>query len=71
MALPAIMKGNVLVYKVPIHPLVADDLITDGIGHGQIRLGLENDRFVRCLATTGGAGGKIDDLDMSLTHTVG
>ena len=37
----AFVKGNVLIYKVPVHPIVADDLITDGIGHRQIGLGSE------------------------------
>ena len=39
----SLMKGYVLFYKILINPLVADDLITDGIGHGQICLGLEED----------------------------
>ena len=67
----AFVKGNMLVYKIPIHPIVSDDLITDGIGHGQIRLGSEKDRFVRSLAGAGGAGGKIDDLDMFFALAIG
>ena len=30
----ALVKGYVLVYKAPVYPLIADDLITDGVGHG-------------------------------------
>ncbi len=67
----SLMKGHVLVYKIPIYPLVADDLVTDGIGHGQIRLGLEEDRFVRGLTASGGASGKIDDFYMFLTLAIG
>ena len=39
-----LMKGYVLVYKIPIDPLITDNFITDGIGHSQVRLGSEDDR---------------------------
>ncbi len=67
----SLMKGYVLFYKILINPLVADDLISDGIGLGQICLGPEEDRSVRSLAGTCAAGGKIDDLYMSLTLAIG
>ena len=35
------MKGNVLVDKIPVDPVIAEDFITDGIRHGQIGLGFK------------------------------
>ena len=57
--------------KIPIDPFVADNFIADGIGHGQVGLGSEQDGSVRRLAGARGAGGKIDDLDMPLAFTIG
>ena len=37
------VKGNMLIDKIPIDSVVADDFIADGIGHSQVRLGFKKD----------------------------
>ena len=55
------MEGHVLVDKIPVDPVIADDLVTNGIGYSQVGLGLEQDGFVRRLTGPGCTGGKIND----------
>ncbi len=60
----SLVKRDMFFYKIPVHPPVADDLVTDGIGHCQIGLWAKEDRPVRSHAAARRAGGKIDDFYM-------
>ena len=55
----AFVEGDVFVDKIPVDPIIFYDFVTDGVGHGQVGLGVKQNGAVGALTGAGGAGGSI------------
>ena len=60
------VERNMAFHKCLIHPTVTNDFVTDGIGHGEIGLRLEQNRTVGGHTGARAARGEVDDLDIGV-----